>query len=268
MSRIADRFAALSRAQRKALVVYVVAGDPKSETTVPLMHAMVEAGADLIELGVPFSDPEAEGPVIQAACERALARGTTLEDVLAMVAKFRERDDRTPVLLMGYLNPLEVLGYERFAAAAARCGVDGTIIVNLPPEESEPLVSALRAHEIDPVFLLAPTTTLDRARKICAASRGFVYYVSLKGVTGAASLDVGSVADKLAVFRSVSTLPVAVGFGIKDGASAAAVAQLADGVAVGSALVAIVADHVSDPALIPEAVAQCVREIRGGIDGA
>jgi|TARA_Y100000310_G_scaffold341957_1_gene443071 tryptophan synthase alpha chain len=268
MSRIAECFSELKRVKRKALVVYVTAGDPSRLVTVPLMHAMVAAGADMIELGVPFSDPEAEGPIIQAACERALAHATSLSDVIAMVAEFRRQDVRTPVILMGYLNPIEVMGYGEFAQSAGAAGVDGTITVNLPPEEADSLNAALQSVAIDSVYLLAPTTTLERARKICAASSGFVYYVSLKGVTGASSLDVESVASKLGSFYSVSRLPIAVGFGIKDGSSAAAVARLADGVVVGSALVEIVARYGNRPESIPDEVSRLVKSMRVAIDAA
>lgn len=268
MSCIAARFAELKQSQRKALVVYITAGDPTREVTVPLMHAMVEAGADLIELGVPFSDPEAEGPIIQAACERALANGTCLDDVIAMVAEFRKEDLHTPVILMGYLNPIEVMGYQKFARSAGAAGVDGTITVNLPPEEAESLSAALAGAAIDSVYLLAPTTTLERAKKICAASGGFVYYVSLKGVTGASSLDVDDVASRLELFYSISQLPIAVGFGIKDGPSAAAVARIADGVVVGSALVAIVAHYRDQIPVIPVKVSELVRSMRVAIDDA
>lgn len=268
MSCIAERFAELKQNQRKALVVYIVAGDPTRDVTVPLMHAMVDAGADLIELGVPFSDPEAEGPIIQAACERALCSGTCLDDVIAMVADFKKEDRHTPVILMGYLNPMEVMGYQKFARSAGAAGVDGTITVNLPPEEAGSFSSALAAAAIDSVYLLAPTTTLERAKKICAASSGFVYYVSLKGVTGASSLDVDDVASKLELFYSVSQLPIAVGFGIKDGPSAAAVSRIADGVVVGSVLVNIVAQYRDRIPVIPAKVSEMVSSMRVAIDAA
>lgn len=268
MSRIADCFAGLKLAKQKALVVYVTAGDPTLLVTVPLMHAMVAAGADMIELGVPFSDPEAEGPIIQAACERALAHATSLSNVIDMVADFRREDERTPVILMGYMNPIEVMGYKKFARSAAAAGVDGIITVNLPPEEADSLSSALRRAAVDCVYLLAPTTTLERARKICAASSGFVYYVSLKGVTGASSIDVGNVAGKLESFHSVCQLPIVVGFGIKDGPTAAAVSRLADGVVVGSSLVEIVARYAGQPRIIPVEVSRLVKTMRVAIDAA
>ena len=193
MSRIKGCFAALAGAGRKALVPFITAGDPQPEVTVPLLHALVKAGADLLEVGVPFSDPMADGPVIQAACERALAHRMTLHRVLDMVAQFRRDNAATPVILMGYVNPIEVMGYEEFAQAAARAGVDGVITVDLPPEEANELVVALRRQQLDPVFLLAPTSTDARIAKICKVASGFLYYVSFKGVTGANRLDVGAV---------------------------------------------------------------------------
>jgi len=237
MSRIEDCFTKLKTEGRKALIPYVTAGDPEPAISVPLMHAMVTAGADIIELGVPFSDPMADGPVIQRAAERALEHGTSLRDVLAMVAEFRQRDTGTPVVLMGYLNPVEVMGYETFAKAAAEAGVDGVLSVDLPPEEAHDLLVALRGYGVDPIFLLAPTTDDIRIEKICSVASGYVYYVALKGVTGAGGLDVQSVTDKLAQIRRHTDLPVGVGFGIKDADSAAAVANVADAVVVGSALV-------------------------------
>lgn len=237
MSRIPDRFAQLRGQARKALVPYLTAGDPEPGATVPLMHAMVEAGADLIELGVPFSDPMADGPVIQRASERALVHHTSLHDVLDMVGRFRQDDAATPVVLMGYLNPIEVMGYEQFARAAAEAGVDGVLTVDMPPEEAQDLVSALREQALDPIFLLAPTTGDARLRVITEAASGFIYYVSLKGVTGAANLDVAQVAERLERIRAVSALPVGVGFGISNAESAASVARIADAVVVGSAVV-------------------------------
>ncbi len=237
MSRIKNCFATLNTAGRKALIPFVTAGDPDPALTVPLMHAMVEAGADIIELGVPFSDPMADGPVIQRAAERALRHHVSLRDVLGMVAEFRQQDAHTPVVLMGYLNPVEVMGYPVFAAAAENAGVDGVLTVDLPPEEAQACADELRARDIDPIFLLAPTTDDTRIKLICEAASGYVYYVAVKGVTGAGNLDVASVADKLAQIRALSHLPVGVGFGIKDASAAAAVAAVADAVIVGSALV-------------------------------
>ncbi|MEJ2644163.1 MAG: tryptophan synthase subunit alpha [Gammaproteobacteria bacterium] len=266
MSRIAARFAGVASAGRKALIPYVTAGDPEPGVTVPLMHALVEAGADLLEIGVPFSDPMADGPVIQAACERALAHHVRLRDVLDMVREFRQQDSDTPVVLMGYLNPVEVMGYETFARAAADAGVDGLLTVDLPPEEAEALVTALRSVAIDPIFLLAPTSHEDRIRRVSAAASGFLYYVSLKGVTGSARLDVSAVADRLDLIRRCTDLPIGVGFGVSDPDSAAAVARVADAVVVGSALVRRIADLVHSPQQIPAAVAELVSAMRRAMD--
>ncbi len=245
MSRIAGCFERLRESGRTALVPYLTAADPRPEDTVALMHTQVEAGADIVELGVPFSDPMADGPVIQAACERALAHGVTCGDVLGMVAGFRQRDADTPVVLMGYANPIEAMGTREFVERAARVGVDGVITVDLPPEEAqvEGMLEAMEQAGVDPIFLLAPTTSEERIRHICAAARGFVYYVSLKGVTGAGHFDSADVAGHLAVIRRHTSLPVGVGFGIRDAASAAAIADVADAVVVGSALVDVIAHY-------------------------
>jgi tryptophan synthase alpha chain len=241
VSRLAQRFAEL-KAQpdnkpRKALIPYVMAADPTPEITLPLMHAMVEAGADVIELGAPFSDPMADGPVIQAAAERSLEHGTSLHDVFSLVKAFRQTDDETPIIVMGYLNPIEVMGYEVFAQQAAACGIDGVITVDMPPVEAGDYVLTLKKYGIDPVFLLAPTSTEERIKKLAEVASGFVYYVSLKGVTGAATLDVASVEKKVSEIRQFVDLPIGVGFGISDAESAARVSRCADAVVVGSAIV-------------------------------
>jgi tryptophan synthase alpha chain len=246
VSRIPARFEALKAQGRRALIPYLTAGDPNPDAVVPLMRAMVAAGADIVELGVPFSDPMADGPVIQAACERALEHHVNLTGVLAMVEAFRAHDEQTPVVLMGYLNPIEVMGYKAFAEAACAAGVDGVITVDLPPEEARGLVSELTEVDIDPIFLLAPTTTPARIETICALARGFIYYVSLKGVTGAATLDMASVEHKLADIRACASTPIGVGFGIKDAAAAACMARIADGVVVGSAVVERIASCAGD----------------------
>jgi len=262
MSRIAARFAELRSSGRKALIPFITAGDPQPGVTVPTMHALVEAGADLIELGVPFSDPMADGPVIQYASERALKHNVSLRDVLAMVRKFREKDTSTPVVLMGYLNPVERMGYEQFAAEAAAAGVDGVLTVDMPPEEADGLEAALRPKGLDPIFLLAPTTTPERVSRICQAASGFVYYVSVKGITGAGHLDVADVAQRLEIIRARTDLPVGVGFGIQDGASAAKIAQVADAVIVGSALVRRIEALQAEPDKIPAAAGAFVAELR------
>jgi len=234
---------------------------------VPLLHALVKAGADIIEVGVPFSDPMADGPVIQQACERALAHHVSLRQVLEMVREFRRQNNTTPLVLMGYLNPVEVMGYGPFATAAAAAGVDGVLTVDLPPEEGGDLVAQLRQKGLDPIFLLAPNTTRARAKKICATASGFVYNVSMKGVTGAATLDTRAVANKLKEIRSVTALPIGVGFGIRDGASAARVAAVADAVIVGSALVSKIGALADTPDKIPAAAAALLAEMRRAMDG-
>jgi tryptophan synthase alpha chain len=266
MGMLSEKLKSLASNNRKALVAYIVAGDPEPGVTVPLMHKLVESGVDVIELGVPFSDPEAEGPVIQLAHERALAHNVSLTDCLEMATEFRQSDQATPIVLMGYLNPIETMGYENFAVKAAKAGVNGTIIVNLPPEEAVGLSASLEANDIEPVYLLAPTTTDERAQMICQASRGFVYYVSLKGTTGAANLDIDDVTEKMARFKKVSPLPIMVGFGVKDGAGAKAVAEVADGAVVGSAIVKLMAEHKGDLKKLNDEVGKFVSELRAAID--
>ncbi len=266
MSRIAGTFAALREQGRCALVPFVTAGDPQPSVTVPLMHALVDAGANILELGVPFSDPMADGPVIQRASERALAAGMSLERVLAMVAEFRRNDSRTPVVLMGYLNPFEVAGYETFAAAAAAAGVDGILTVDLPPEEAGGFRDALRARDIDVIFLLAPNSDEERIKRICALASGFVYYVSLKGVTGAAHLDTAEVEARVQRIKALTDLPVGVGFGIRDGETAARVAAVSDAVVVGSVLINTMEASMDTPSRIPEAVAALLRGMRAAMD--
>ena len=270
MSRIAGCFQQLSEQGRKALIPYIVAGDPEPEVTVNMMHAMVDRGADIIELGVPFSDPMSEGSVIQLAHERALANGIRLRDVLAMVKTFREQDQKTPVLLMGYANPVEHMGYEAFADAAAGAGLDALLTVDIPPEEVDPVNEQLRRVDMDNIFLIAPTTADDRIDRIVGRASGFVYYVSVKGVTGSASLDIDDVSKNLERIRSKTSLPLAVGFGIKDAQSAAAVAAVADGVVVGSALIRLMNDTIEaggDKQAAMAAALALLSEIRDGIDG-
>ena len=266
MSRIGSRLAQLRAAGRSALAPFITAGDPNLQTTAPALHALVRGGADLLELGIPFSDPEADGPAIQAASERALAQGATLRDVLALVAEFRTRDAATPIILMGYLNSILALGEAQFARQAAEAGVDGCILVNLPPEEAGELGGALAARGIDLIFLAAPTTTDERLRLIDRAASGFLYCVSLKGITGADHIAPQSVARNLARIRRASRLPVLVGFGIKDGATARALAEHADGVVVGSALVSRMGELAERPEAIPEALASALGEIRRALD--
>ncbi|KPC52755.1 tryptophan synthase subunit alpha [Amantichitinum ursilacus] len=237
MSRIQNTLAALAQQGRQALIPYITAGDPRPGITVELMHALVDGGADVIELGVPFSDPMADGPVIQRANERALAHKTSLRHVVAMVAEFRKTNAATPVVLMGYANPVERWGYQDFAATAHAAGVDGLLVVDMPPEEAEPLANVLKANKIDPIFLMAPTTPVSRLQAIDRLASGYGYYVSLKGVTGASHLDLSNVAEKLAVIKQHLSIPVGVGFGIRDADTARSVAQIADAVVIGSRLV-------------------------------
>ena len=241
MSRIQPTFAELNGAT--ALVSYITAGDPDLDTTLALMHTLAENGSDIIELGVPFSDPMADGPVIQAAAERALAQGVSLADVLALVARFRQHNTHTPVVLMSYLNPVYRMGYAAFAAAAAQAGVDGVLTVDCPAESIDDLQAALQQHNLDCIFLIAPTTTDARVETIAQKAGGFVYYVSLKGVTGSAQLDTAAVSRKIEHLRQSISLPIGVGFGIKDAAGARAVGAVADAVIVGSRLVQTIADN-------------------------
>ncbi len=269
MSRIAGRFEQLAREGRKAVIPYIVAGDPVLEITVPLMHALVERGADIIELGVPFSDPMSEGPVIQQAHERALAAGTSLRDALECVRRFREQDRETPVLLMGYANPVEHMGYAAFADAAAAAGLDALLTVDIPPEEVEQVNRELHRVGLDNIFLVAPTTPDERIARIVSQASGFIYYVSLKGVTGAGHLDTADVAKQVARIRASSDLPVAVGFGIRDAESAAQVAGIADGVVVGSALIKSLAERLAageGHSQASAAACELLAEIRRGVD--
>ena len=268
MNRIEQRFKTLARDRRKALIPYVMAGDPSLAETVPLMHALVEAGADLIELGVPFSDPMADGPVIQAAGERALAQGVSLQDVLGLLRRFRADDTDTPVLLMGYLNPIEIMGYDTFADAAASAGVDGVLTVDLPPEESDPLLNALDRVGLDAIFLTAPTTSELRLKRIAEAARGFIYYVSLKGVTGSDAIDTDGVERKLAKLRALTDLPLGVGFGIATPEAAAKVGAFADAVVVGSALVRRVGEFGGDPEHMRQEVCALLGNMRAALDAA
>jgi tryptophan synthase alpha chain len=237
MSRIAARFEALKRQGRKGLIPFITAGDPEPRLAVPLMHALARAGADVIELGVPFSDPMADGPVIQRSSERALKHGVSLRGVLDFVAEFRKTDRDTPVVIFGYANPIESLGVERFAEAARAADADGVLVVDYPPEEAQPLVQALDARGLDTIFLLSPTTTDERLEMIARHGRGYLYYVSLRGVTGAGHIDPADVAARVRRVHEFTRLPVGVGFGIRDAQSARAIGAVADAVVIGSALI-------------------------------
>ncbi|MBC7415438.1 MAG: tryptophan synthase subunit alpha [Herminiimonas sp.] len=237
MSRIQATFVALAAQKKKGLIPFITAGDPSPDLTVPLMHALVAGGADILELGVPFSDPMAEGPVIQRACERALKFNVGLHDVLGYVRTFRQTNATTPVVLMGYANPIERMGQDAFIAAALEAGVDGTIVVDYPPEECEEFGVAMQAAGLDPIFLLAPTSTEERIMQVAKVGSGFSYYVSLKGVTGAANIDIDEVSQRIAAIRQHITLPIGVGFGIRDAATARAIGSVADAVVIGSRII-------------------------------
>ena len=266
MSKIQATFERLQAQGRKALIPFVTAGDPDPALTVPLMHALVESGADIIELGVPFSDPMADGPTIQRASERALRKGVSLRQVLEMVANFRADNNETPVVLMGYANPIEAMGVETFAAAAFDAGVDGVLVVDYPPEEGVDFARIMRANALDPIFLLAPTSTEARIAQVAELASGYVYYVSLKGVTGSAQLDVEAVARRIPEIRAAVGVPVGVGFGIRDAQTAGAVARIADAVVVGSRII-----EEMEKAPVGEVVTRAgrlVTELRRGVDAA
>ncbi len=264
MSRIGVTFAALQASGRKALIPYVTAGDPFADATPDILLAMAEAGADVIELGVPFSDPMADGPVIQQAGERALARGIGLNQVLQMVRSFRQHNDHTPIVLMGYANPIERFGVDRFITEAKAAGVDGVLVVDYPPEECEVFAAGLRAQDMDLIFLLAPTSTDARMKLVGRIASGYVYYVSLKGVTGAGNLDTSAVAAMIPRIRKYVNVPVGVGFGIRDAATARAVAAVSDAVVIGSALVQMLAGKPRDE--VARAAGDYIAEIRRALD--
>lgn len=269
MTRLSTCFDALRADNRKAVIPYIVAGDPSREGTVTLMHRLVDAGADIVELGVPFSDPMSEGPVIQKGHERALANGISLRDVLAMVTEFREHNTDTPVVVMGYANPVERMGYASFADACAQAGVDGLITVDLPPEEVKPLNAELTRVSIDNIFLISPTTPEARIKTIVESASGFIYYVAVKGVTGAGHLDTAEVFSYMSKIKAETELPVCVGFGIKDAASASSIASVADGAVVGSALIDIMAQAMADGDTEQTAADHAIAllaDIRQGVD--
>ena len=263
MSRIASTFEKLRATHRAALVPFVTAGDPAPGETVPVMHALVKAGADVIELGVPFSDPMADGPVIQRSSERALKHGVGLKDVLAMVAQFRATNTATPVVLMGYANPIEHMGLAAFVAAARAAGVDGVLIVDYPPEESAPWLAALEGSGIDPIFLLSPTSSEERIDRVAQVARGYIYYVSLKGVTGATHIDIAEVEAMIRRIRRHTQVPVGVGFGIRDGETARAVCRVADAAIIGSR---VIQEIESDPQHAAQKVGALLASIRSAMD--
>ncbi|HEU4353530.1 MAG TPA: tryptophan synthase subunit alpha [Burkholderiales bacterium] len=264
MSRIQGRFQALARDKRKALIPYITAGDPHPSLTVPLMRALVEAGADILELGVPFSDPMADGPVIQRAGERALKHGVGLADVLKLAVEFRQSDKNTPIVLMGYANPIEAMGVENFIAAARAADIDGVIVVDYPPEECEQFAALAKKHEIDPVFLLAPTSTDKRIEQVARVGSGYLYYVSLRGITGASHIDLSDVAARIPKIRAATKLPIGVGFGIRDAESARRVAQTADAVVIGSRIIQEIEGGAADQAV--SRVKAFLKPIREALD--
>ncbi|SEQ77215.1 tryptophan synthase, alpha chain [Nitrosomonas sp. Nm51] len=264
MNRIAQTFSVLQSNHKKALIPFITAGDPAPALTVELMHSLVNAGSDIIELGVPFSDPMADGPTIQRSSERALKHRVGLHDVLSMVSEFRKENMRTPVVLMGYANPVEAMGYKYFAAQAEKAGIDGVLTVDYPPEECEEWVRCLEQHGLDTIFLLSPTSTQSRIAQVAKLAKGYIYYVSLKGVTGASHLDLKSVALRLEELRAVISIPIGVGFGIRDGKTAGAVAKLADAVVIGSRIIEEI-EHSPQNKLLSN-VAELVARMREAID--
>jgi tryptophan synthase alpha chain len=270
VNRINKCFENLNQKKKKALISYIVLGDPAKDVTLPLMHALAESGSDIIELGIPFSDPTAEGPVIQRAHERALKNGSSLDEALILVKNFRAVNDSTPVLLMGYTNPIERMGYEKFLERAVVSGIDGVLTVDLPPEEAENFNKRLKASNLENIFLIAPTSSQARQEKVTSMAGGFIYYVSLNGVTGAANLDITSVHERVDNIKKLTSRPVCVGFGIKDGKTAKAVARVSDGVVVGSAIVNKIAEleklKETDPAVYAKAVSIIIADIRSALD--
>jgi tryptophan synthase alpha chain len=264
MSRIASTFEALKKQGRKALIPFITAGDPEPELTVSLMHALVDGGADVLELGVPFSDPMADGPVIQRSSERALKHGVSLKNVMEFVREFRATNASTPVVLMGYANPIEAMGLERFSDAAKAAGIDGVLVVDYPPMEAQQLVELLDARGLDTVFLLSPTTTDARLEEVTRLGRGYLYYVSLRGVTGASNIDLADVAARVQRVRELTLLPVGVGFGIRDASSARAVGSAADAVVIGSALIEVIEKAPRDK--VARRIAVFLAPIRAALD--
>ena len=263
MGRIEAAFERLRAGNRRAFIPFVTAGDPSPATTVAVMHGLVEGGADVIELGMPFSDPMADGPVVQRSSERALKQGVGLKHVLGYVRDFRVRDDKTPIVLMGYANPIERMGYATFVAAARDAGVDGVLIVDYPVEEAGDWLAALEGSGVDPIFLLSPTTTEARIERVARVAKGYLYYVSLKGVTGAANIDTSEVEAAIQRIRRHTKVPVGVGFGIRDGATARRVAGFADAVVIGSRIVQELAD---DPARAADKARSVMAEFRSALD--
>lgn len=269
MSRIKSLLSNLKSQGKTALVPYITAGDPEPGMTVKLMHALVEEGADILELGVPFSDPMADGPVIQKAVERALEHNVSLRDVLQMVAEFRQKDVETPIILMGYLNPIEAMGYQAFADEAKSVGVDAVLTVDMPPEETFGYLEVMRSAGLDRIFLVSPTTPDSRLQAVNEQGSGFVYYVSLKGVTGSSALNTDEVTHQVNHLKTIMNLPVGIGFGIRNGDTAYEMAKVGDAIIVGSALVSLIEQNASaDQSVIMDAISEKMCEFRRGIDQA
>ncbi len=264
MSRIASTFSNLTAQNKKGLIPFITAGDPAPELTVQLMHALVAGGADIIELGVPFSDPMADGPVIQRSSERALKNGVGLRDVLEYVREFRTKNQMTPVVLMGYANPIEHMGIDHFIRAAKEVGVDGVLVVDYPPEECEEFAASMKQNGLDTIFLLAPTSTDERIEEVGKIASGYVYYVSLKGVTGSAQLDLAAVTAMIPKIKKHVTVPVGVGFGIRDGQTASAIASVSDAVVIGSRIIQELENTPRDQAI--QAVQNFIQGIRQALD--
>ncbi len=266
MSRIESCFNQLKKTNQKALIPFITAGDPTLDVTVELMHQLVEAGANILELGLPFSDPMADGPVIQRAIERSLAQGTNTDDVFNVVQTFRKQNKSTPVILMGYLNPIEAMGYKTFANKASQSGVDGCLVVDLPAEESEPFIAAMKPYHLDQIFLVSPTTSVKRLDYICEVASGFLYYVSLKGVTGSDQFNIEIVSKKMAQIRETTALPLGIGFGIKTPELAKVAGRISDAVIVGSALVERIAEHADNIEKMKQEVYLFVQSLRLALD--
>lgn len=265
-TRIERCFAQLKQQQRSALIPYIMTGDPDLETTLQIMHTLIDSGADIIELGIPFSDPMSDGPVIELAHERALAKQVTLRKVLDLVAEFRQENMHTPIILMGYLNPLEIYGYTAFAKQAQASGVDGVLLPELLMEEAQEISQQLAEYAIKVIQFIAPTTSDERLAKIAASADGYLYYIALKGVTGSADLQVDTLADSLARIRKFTQLPISVGFGIRNAASAQAVGKVAEGIVIGTALVQVIAEHSANKADLLKEVADFIKGIRKALD--
>lgn len=266
MSRLKATFTELNQTGRKALIPFITAGDPTPDFTVPMMHAMVDAGVNVIELGAPFSDPMADGPVIQRASERALAHKMSLRKTLGMAAEFRKTNQTTPVVIMGYLNPIEAMGYEAFADAAQAAGVDGVLTVDLPPEEAEQCAALLKARDVDTIFLLAPNSSDERIERMAKIGSGYLYYVSVKGVTGAGHLNTADVEQKLKQIKAHTAIPVGVGFGVKDAETAKIVSGFGDGVVVGSALISKIEAQLEQPEQAKQDIIDLLTSMRQAMD--